>query len=120
MRGGVLLLFSVFCLASANVAVAGKNDAEWNPPARFDHPYKGEILVRQLPQDKVFEACRVLFNIYGIEAAAYAEQRGCAILTSSHSCLIVTIDKPYMGTTPEAVLRHENGHCTGWPASHPD
>lgn len=108
---------SLLLLAPAH---AGKDDAEWNPPARFDHPYKGELLVRRIPQESVVEACRVLFSIYRVPAMSHPEQRGCSILTSKHSCLVVTIDEPYMRATPESVLRHEIGHCNGWPADHPD
>lgn len=101
-------------------AFAGINDPTWNPPARFDSPYRGELLVRRIPQRDVAEACRILFMLYSVHAKASMEQRGCSIVTSSNSCLIVTVDKTFKGATPEAVLRHETGHCNGWPADHPD
>jgi hypothetical protein len=120
MRGAFLLVGVLSGLAMANAAMAGKNDAEWNPPARFDHDYSGELYVRRLPQPRVWEACRVLFSIYGLKSTAYPEQRGCSIITSTNSCLVVTIDREFKKATPEAVLRHEIGHCNGWPADHPD
>jgi hypothetical protein len=116
MRLGVLLSALLIC----SQAHAGKNDPIWNPPARFDFPYKGELTVKRLPQDQVFDACRVLFKLYDVRAAAYLNQRGCSIITSSNSCLVVTVDKPFKGATPESVLRHEIGHCNGWPADHPE
>lgn len=116
MRLGVLLSALLIC-GSAN---AGVNDSTWNPPARFDFPYKGELTVKRLPQVDVVEACRVLFTLYDVQAKASLTSRGCAVITSKNSCIVVTVDKTYKRATPEAVLRHEMGHCNGWPANHPD
>jgi len=116
MRLGVLLSALLICFP----AFAGINDPTWNPPARFDFPYRGELLVRRIPQRDVAEACRILFMLYSVHAKASMEQRGCSIVTSSNSCLVVTVDQTYKKATPESVLRHEMGHCNGWPANHPD
>lgn len=104
----------------ANNAMAGKNDAEWNPPARFDHAYSGKLTVVSLPQKQVVTACAKLFAKYQVEAKSFPNQRGCAAVTSPTSCTVILIDKTYMGATPKAVLRHETGHCNLWPANHPD
>lgn len=101
-------------------AFAGKTDAEWNPPARFDHAYAGDLTVLRLHQPEVVKACRALFARYKIDAAAYPNQHGCAAITSKASCLIITVDETFMGAAPESVIRHETGHCNGWPANHPD
>lgn len=116
MRLGVLLSILLIC----GSAQAGINDPTWNPPARFDFPYKGELTVKRLPQADVVEACRVLFSLYDVQATASLNQRGCSVITSKNSCLVVTVNKTFKGATPESILRHEEGHCNGWPASHPN
>lgn len=107
-------------LILAGPAFAGKNDAEWNPPARFDRAYAGKLTVSYLPQKQVVSACEKLFAKYKVPAKVYMNQRGCAAITSKTSCTVIAIDKIYALATPAAVVRHEIGHCNGWAASHPD
>lgn len=93
--------------------MAGKRDAEWNPPARFDRPYSGKLRVYKLTQKQVAIACKKLIGW------ATPKMHGC----SQHSdteCVVITIDKMFALATPKAVLRHEIGHCNGWSASHAD
>ncbi|PAP93983.1 hypothetical protein CIT31_16585 [Mesorhizobium wenxiniae] len=104
----------------ANTAIAGKNDAEWNPPVRFDHSYAGKLTVIYLPQKQVVTACAKLFSKYGVSATSSLVQRGCAAITGRTSCTVIVIDKTYALATPKAVLRHETGHCNGWAADHPN
>ncbi|TIO15638.1 MAG: hypothetical protein E5X86_19920 [Mesorhizobium sp.] len=120
MRGAFFLIVLLTNLAAANTAIAGKNDAEWNPPARFDHSYAGELTVIYLPQKQVVTACAELFAKYTVSATSSLVQRGCSAITSKTSCTVIVISKPYALATPRAVLRHEIGHCNGWPADHPD
>jgi hypothetical protein len=112
MRYALLLMLLFAKLASADIAVAGKNDAEWNPPDRFDHPFSGKITLYRLPQKEVVRVCQ---NMPG----ASLKQHGCSLL-EGNKCTVVIVNKTFMGATPESVLRHEIGHCKGWPASHPD
>jgi hypothetical protein len=111
------LITAALMLLSAT-AFAGPNDTTWNPPARFDHPYHGKLTIYSLPQAEVARRCKMLV---GIDAAAY-QLRGCSLYlgTPGTLCVIVMIDEPYGNQTPTAVLRHEIGHCNGWPADHPD
>lgn len=120
MRGGLFLAVFSIALAAANTAVAGKNDAEWNPPARFDHAYSGKLTIRYLPQKQVVSACAKLFAKYRVAATSYPNQHGCSAITSDTSCTVIVIDKMFAFATPKAVLRHEIGHCNGWPSNHPD
>lgn len=120
MRTTFLLVVLFTNLAMANTAIAGKNDAEWNPPARFDYAYTGKLTVRYLPQKQVVMACEKLFAEYKVEAKSFPNQRGCAAITGETSCTVIVIEKIYALATPKAVLRHETGHCNGWAASHPD
>jgi len=117
MRGAAFL--GIY-LALANTAMAGKHDPEWNPPARFDHAYSGQLTVRYLPQTKVVTACAKLFAKYKVAAKSFPNQHGCSAITSTTSCTVIVVDKTYALATPKAVLRHELGHCNGWAADHPE
>lgn len=112
------LIVAMALAASPAVAFAGKNDANWNPPSRFDHSFRGELIERRIPQKQVVAACRKLFLKYGIHATASDTQRGCAAIASPRRCIIVYVDKTFMGAKPSAVRRHEIGHCNGWTADH--
>lgn len=114
MRGGLFLGILLIVLAASNAANAGINDPEWNPPARFDHPYKGTLIIHRMPQSAVVEACA---NLMGIRSL---QRHGCSAFPKNNRCEIWIVDKAYMGATPEAVLRHEIGHCNGWPSDHPN
>lgn len=99
-------------------AMAGDYPAEWNPPAKFDRPFHGETAIRKLHPKHIEPACKRLYSHYGMESP---DTPGCAVLTNFGSrCYIIVIDRPFGGTTPEAVIRHEVGHCNGWPADHPE
>lgn len=120
MRTAFLLVVLLSLLATANAAVAGKRDPEWNPPKRFDHAYSGNLTVRYLPQKQVIKACKKLFAKYNIVAETTLRQHGCAAITSDTSCTVIVINKMFALATPKAVVRHEVGHCNGWPADHPN
>lgn len=90
--------------------MAGRDDPEWNPPAEFDFPFPGKMEVRRLPQRKVVQECAKISN----GKLTALDRRGCSKRVSKDFCRVITIDKPYKGATPEAVLRHEQGHCNGW------
>jgi hypothetical protein len=106
------LLAVIMCMAMPSVALAGKYDTTWNPPARFDHAFGGKLILYRLPQKEVVRVCQ---NMPG----AGMLQHGCSELKGD-TCTVITINKTFMGATPAAVLRHEIGHCNGWPSNHPD
>lgn len=110
--------FLALSLALAFPAYAqdSRDRAEWNPPHRYDFPYKGKLLELRLPRDQVLAACGQLFDQMKVDSEV---TRGCAVRPVDGTCLIVMIDEPYKSTTPEAVRRHEIGHCNGWPGDHP-
>lgn len=91
----------------------------WNPPERYDHKFDGKEIIRRLPQSEVPEACRKLFAKAGLDIAVTEKQKGCAIYQGKRGEIIV-IDKPFMGVTPEAAIRHERGHLNGWDQHHSD
>lgn len=116
-----LLLVSAIALspAWAQEAPIPNDRPSWDPPARFDHPYKGQLVERRLPQKQVVASCRALVRDYGRKYVIGNAQRGCSVVEGSR-CIVVYIDRPYGLAAPEAVRRHEIGHCNGWPSSHPD
>lgn len=91
----------------------------WNPPRRYDHAFDGVETILRLPQSEVMEACRRLFAEAGYDIPVKPTQKGCAVFKGKNGTIIV-IDKPYRGSTPEDVIRHERGHLNGWPEDHPD
>ncbi|AWC25356.1 hypothetical protein CO731_04851 [Aminobacter sp. MSH1] len=103
------------CLVATPV-LAAREDPEWNPPARFDFPYPGKMIIRYLPQPKVVEECRRISK-GSIDSLT---TRGCAKRLSPKVCVVVIVEETYKRATPSAVLRHERGHCNGWPGTHPD
>lgn len=106
-----------FILASG--AAAGQRDTEWNPPAPYDHPYSGRLIERSLPQPLIQKACDRLFARYGVTSKTSFNQHGCSAFRGK-VCEVIVPNRTFMGATPEAVRRHEIGHCNGWPASHPN
>lgn len=113
---GLVAAAMLFCPA---LSYAGKNDATWNPPARYDHAYSGKLTLTKIPQAQMQKACQRLFAKYGLKDTTSFQQHGCA-KAFPESCIVITIDNTYMGATPAAVLRHELGHCNGWSGDHPE
>ncbi len=110
MQRALALVF--FCLLAAGPSLAGINDPTWNPPARFDHPYSGRLIVHRLPQAQIVDVCTKVLGIRSFNRHGCSSYKG-------NRCEVWIVDKTYMQATPEAVLRHETGHCNGWPADHP-
>jgi hypothetical protein len=108
---GSLVILSL--LYATAYAVAGET---WNPPARFDHAYHGQLTAIQLPRPALLRKCRAMMNQYHVPGRV---TRGCSIVTGPHSCTVMYVNRPYHNTLPRDVLRHEIGHCNGWPWYHP-
>lgn len=115
MRSALALLLSLLTAP----ALAGPRDAEWNPPARYAGSYTGKLIERRLPQHLVVGACNALFAKHRFAAKATLQQRGCSVHVGN-TCTIIIIDRRYGLASPEAVRRHELGHCNGWGADHPN
>jgi hypothetical protein len=115
---GVVMVLCTFCVLSGP-AHAGPRDGEWAPPARYDHPYPGALIVHKIPQSQLPAACKALFARHNVSGRAFGDIRGCSA-QGEKGWEVITIDKTYKKATPDAVLRHETGHCNGWPSDHPD
>jgi hypothetical protein len=119
MKTSGWIFLAASMLAAPSLATAGLHDATWNPPARYDHAYSGKLTLTKIPQAQMQKACQRLFAKYGLKDTTSFQQHGCA-KAFPESCIVITIDKAYMGATPAAVLRHELGHCNGWSGDHPE
>jgi hypothetical protein len=84
------------------------------PPLEFDHPYEGATKVwRSASQDEIKAKC---------PPSVFPYHLGCGGKSASGACHILMADDETIrkyGWTPEIVLRHEIGHCNGWPVHHP-
>lgn len=92
---------------------------EWNPPAEYDKPFGGTMYVYRHAPEHVPGECRKLFELAGLDIFVWPTQTGCAAFRGE-TCIVIIRDRTVQDITPEAILRHERGHCNGWPADHPN
>jgi len=106
----------------ASPVFAGQHDVEWNPPARFDHAPTVTVIQHLAPYDQVRSLCNAAFRRYGFEPLVMSYRtNGCAVLSNyANICEIFIASDPRGGTPISAIVRHERGHCAGWPADHPE
>lgn len=84
------------------------------PPVEYDKPYKGKLTVETVPdQETLARFC----------GAAYVPGKtlGCASHDAT-SCRVLLVPDEIIkarGWTRALMLRHELGHCNGWPGDHP-
>jgi hypothetical protein len=84
------------------------------PPEEFDFPDNGPVSIQEArSQEEVRKSCRIpLGQITAL---------GCTKVVWG-ICLIVKVSDEEIqsyGHDPDIFMRHEMGHCNGWPASHP-
>lgn len=111
-----MLVAALALVVMTGAANAGINDATWNPPARYDGPYTGTVVKRYMPQWDILKECTHLGGDYH----GRKNLRGCAKRIRKDFCIVVISIKTYKKATPSAILRHELGHCKGWPGNHPN
>jgi hypothetical protein len=80
----------------------------FDPPARYDHP-NSHVIVQWKSWQEVQAFCGQ-FN------PAHQSVAGCAV-TGVKPCLIIAYHGSSFGDA--RLLRHEIGHCNGWPKDHP-
>jgi hypothetical protein len=110
----LVLLFLTSCVIPIPIGIFIKEDpahyaARLEPPARYDHPYNGQVVERVVPAAEVPSLCMPMgADLFGA---------ACSLLQSNGTCYIVL---PSDGRAPVATFRrHEIAHCNGWPANHP-
>jgi hypothetical protein len=86
-----------------------------DPPAQYDHPYKGDLTIIRTAMQHVQEMCPPFQP--GVPPVA------CATNDIPHTwCRIVLAHDDELKAIdwdPQQILRHEMAHCNGWPADHP-
>lgn len=117
--GGVLLflLWVVVLSLAAVSAVFGQEVCKRRcilPPAEYDKPYTGRLILETVPnQEELAKFCGKAY-IPGLTL-------GCS-QRRADSCKIVLVPDAIItmnGWTRALMLRHELGHCNGWPGDHP-
>jgi hypothetical protein len=102
----------VFLLALATQAHA--QGLRLLPPEEFDRPYDGDVIYEAArDQDHVRALCRGMnFNL-GVAL-------GCSRVIMGVCYIIKVPDAEIraVGHDPDVFMRHEMGHCNGWPAIH--
>jgi len=96
----------------ATVAHAQKALPTVLPPEEYDRPFDGILLTQRLKTEaEIRKVC---------PSSTLAAALGCA-QKIREGCLIIMVDDEVIRKyhlTPETVLRHEMGHCNGWPPNH--
>src|SRR5262249_14938688 len=110
------------CKARIGRTIKSKESGHWvfndPPPPEFDKPYEGVVGILRLPFVDAQKICRV-----GIYACSWVKQQPILQLGDRTVCyIVISLDDDLAqrseGQDFNAVLRHEIGHCNGWPADH--
>jgi hypothetical protein len=82
------------------------------PPLEYDYPYQGKLTVQRV--DTIEELIVVC-------STTRKWLLGCARPGTTSCQLILVRDEVIRqyGWTTELMMRHEVGHCNGWPQAHP-
>jgi hypothetical protein len=82
------------------------------PPVEFDHAYGGQLVVTKFNDYSLIRMiCKDVPTAIACSYRTYKTASGEPI-----SCLILLGPKVH---NDERALRHEMGHCQGWPGDHP-
>jgi hypothetical protein len=99
------------------LATATTAQAQLLPPPQYDHEFPAQLTVETVATQA--ELARICPNA----AARTPNMIGCAIRANDgSSCRIILVPDSIiqaLHSTRSRILRHEIGHCNGWPADHP-
>jgi hypothetical protein len=83
------------------------------PPVEYDRPYQGQLTIARGDARTMQAICpKTTFPVTLGCAIRYREANICHIYIADDEILKAA------GWSYEIVLRHEEGHCNGWPADH--
>jgi len=106
-----------YAIVIAHLFAATPALAQILPPPEYDRPYTGRLTVDTVPTQ------RALAEICPQAAARAPNIIGCAFRSHDGShCRVVLVAEAVivaLGATRAKILRHEIGHCNGWPGHHP-
>jgi hypothetical protein len=84
----------------------------FRPPPEFDKPFDGELIIERLSREEIQKVCPP-----GMLACAWTTPNNKDV-----PCIVMIPDDDFLkkrgGMQYEEILRHEIGHCNGWPADH--
>jgi hypothetical protein len=83
------------------------------PPARYDRPFRGHILVQELPAHEANMACQAN------KTSRSGSVAGCSFLEGRGTVCHVIINR-HAAYDRAALIRHEVAHCNGWSQAHED
>lgn len=77
------------------------------PPAEYDHPYAGRLIVQTLSIWEMPAAC----GLRHVEACSFRMNGVCRVIYPKLADV--------GADTMVALIRHETAHCNGWAGDHP-
>src|SRR5262249_20102553 len=118
------ICFAVLLAFMALRPAQATDDRAILPPPEYDHPYTGELLIIEVEkQQTLIDNCPTIYRNKPPNTPAIActirHEKSCVVLIASKDQFpwFQMIHKSY---SYENVLRHEIGHCNGWPGDHPN
>src|SRR5262249_25631909 len=111
-----LLLTGIAALSVLSAPAAHARMQTSMPPAEYDKPYTGELIIRRLTTEQdVRDACPKAFK------ASQTRFSGCTVRKETRCEFYIASDRALkaLGMSYALVLRHELAHCNGWPWDHP-
>lgn len=89
----------------------------WNPPARFDHAFDGKIYARYVNGWQMFALCHMAWACTPVGGDQGTRRGTCTMILPKEGARILGRKVDRAGLL--GLVRHERGHCNGWPANHP-
>lgn len=91
------------------------------PPAKYDHPYKGDLTITYTSMKHVKEMCPPVQAGFPPIGCSYYDGYRPDYPTNTYCKIILAHDEEIraVGWEPNTIYRHEQAHCNGWPANHP-
>jgi hypothetical protein len=119
---GNLLLMTAICIVifwifmALRPAQAAGRIGMWLPPAQYDGLYTGELTIRRVATMQEIRDLCPSQNFNGLPATACTLR----MRDASQCHIFVVSDKVLKAARVNYVstLRHELGHCNGWPGDH--
>lgn len=104
----IIIICALLAMLIATAALADDS----YPPARYDHEFNGQLIVRNVSTEELYRVCNQRPSPFGrLLACSYPPgQFG----MPKHRCIIFMGDASHPG-----IFEHERAHCNGWPANHP-
>lgn len=90
-------------LATALMAGAAAADVQLKPPAEYDYPFHGEVVINYVQSGNVRRQCGHPDRAI-VRACARVESGKCIITLAVYAKI----------SSRQMLIRHETAHCNGW------